>query len=106
MLAIVSTLIGVLDIVAFNGILKAVLAKLITSDPIHSMQSRYLAGTLERFGIVIFAIVWLVSMMFVFYYYDQSRTRRILVARFIRVTAIQLSIVLVGYALPHIMARL
>ncbi len=106
LLAIVSTIIGVLDFIAFNGLLRAILAFAIPTDPERAMQSGYMRLTLERVGIILFAMLWLALILFVFYYYNQARDRQRLLIRFAKVTAIELAIAAIGYAVPYLMALL
>lgn len=105
-LAILSTLIGILDFIAFNGLLRALLLVFIPVNSPHSLQSHYLALTLERVGLILFGIAWLAGVIFVFYYYNNAKTRKSLLVRFGKVTVIELAIVAIGYAVPRLLALL
>lgn len=100
LLFLITTVIAALDLMAFHAILKIVIVLLVPVGPRNAFSATYRAVSLERFGLVLFAICWLVSIMLVYYYYARATTRRILLARFVKVTALELLVIAIGYLLP------
>lgn len=100
LLFLITTVIATLDLMAFHAILKIVIVLLMPVGPRNAFSATYRAVSLERFGLVLFAICWLVSIILVYYYYARATTRRILLARFVKVTALELLVIAIGYLLP------
>ena len=103
LLGIISTLIGVLDFIAFNGLLRVMLAIFFPIDPARALRSRYMGLTMERVGVLVFGLLWLIGILYVFHYYERSNSRRMLLKRFAKVTVIELAIAAVGYAVPYLL---
>ena len=103
LLFLITTVIAALDLMAFHGILKTVILFLVPVDPRNAFSATYRAVSLESFGLVLLAICWLASIMLVYYYYARATTRRILLTRFVKVTAVELLVIAIGYLLPIVM---
>lgn len=103
-LYLISMALATLGFVTVNGILKAIAALTVVVDPYDATSTAYRAMLVERTGLIIYAVVWLAGVIFIYAYYTQARTRRALWIRFSKVTAIELAVIGLGYALPFVLA--
>jgi hypothetical protein len=105
-LYLVSMALATLSFVTVNGILKAIAALIVPVDPYDATGTAYRAALVERGGLMIYAIIWLASVIFIYAYYTQARTRRALFIRFGKVTVVELAVIGLGYGLPFLLTIL
>ena len=105
-LYLISMALATLSFMTVNGILKAIAALTVAVDPYDATGTAYRAMLVERIGLLVYAVAWLAGVVFIYAYYTQAKTRRALFIRFGKVTAIELVVIGLGYALPFLLAAL
>ena len=102
-LAIISIVLSTLSFITVNGLLKVIAELVVPIDPYNTTGTAYSVMFVERAGMIVWAIVWLVAIFLIHAYYRQAQTRRALFTRFAQVTIIEVLIVGAGYLLPWIL---
>lgn len=100
---IVSVAVAVIDFMAFNQILRTIIVATVRVDPLSKVASKYRAVSIERWGMILFGMVWLAGVVGLLYYYGRSETKRVLLVRFLKVIAIELALIAIAYLLPQIL---
>lgn len=89
--------------VMLHGALKAALVRFFPRDPQEMINTAYRIALLERGALLILAIGLLASATLLYYLYTSARTRRQLLLRFARVSAIELVLIAIGYLTPRLL---
>ena len=96
----VSAALGLVDLAGLHQMLRLCVELSVRVDPMNTVGARFRMIGLERWGILLLGLAWLVSTVVLFAWYDNAKVKRTLLSRFLKLLAAQVAILTVGYALP------
>jgi hypothetical protein len=103
LLSLVSAGLGIVDFAALYAAVQTSAFAAVEYDAAHPVSSVYRVRLLEQVGIIGLGLLCLVGVFTVIHYYDDARTRPVLLRRFRRATVVQLAIAATALLVPLVL---